>query len=86
MQVQGRGRLGRSLQVVISTLKFFHRSLKRKSFSEGLPGNETEELFGTDFEAGGELDHAIKLHVGFGALHAANVIPVDATKLRELLL
>lgn len=72
--------------VVISTFKFFHRSLKRKSFREGWPGNETEELFGTDFEAGGELDHAIKLHIGFGTLHAANVISVDATKLRELLL
>lgn len=72
--------------VVISTFEFFHRSLKRKSFSEGLPGNETKELFGTDLEAGGEFDNAIKLHVGFGTLHAANVIPVDTTKLRELLL
>jgi len=71
---------------VVSIFKFFYCSFKGDRFSKGLPGNEPEELFGTDFEAGGELDNAIKLHVGFGALHAANVIPVDATKLRELLL
>lgn len=74
------------LYVIVSIVKLLYRSFQRDRFGEGLPGNELEELFGTHFETSGELDDAVKLHVRFGTLHAADVIPVDATKLRELLL
>lgn len=67
-------------------MKLLYRPFQRHRFSKGLPGNELEELLGAYFKAGGKLDEAIKFHVRFGTLHAPDVVPVDTTKLRELLL
>lgn len=74
------------LYVIVLLAELLNCPFQRDRFSKGLPGNELEELLRTHLEAGGKLDHAIKLHVGFSTFHAADVISVDATKLRELLL
>lgn len=53
---------------------------------EGLSRDQSKEPVGSHLEAGGKLDDRIKLDVRFSPLDAPDVIPVDGTQLRKLLL
>ena len=53
---------------------------------QGLAGNQFEEALRTDLKPDGEADDRIEFHISLRTLHAPDVIAVNATQLRQLLL
>jgi hypothetical protein len=72
--------------LILRGFELFYGAFERNRLGKALLGDELKQLLGAHLEPRGQLNDAVKLHICLRAFNAADVIPVDTTKLREFLL